>query len=113
MAPARIVANIAAVATVLAVPVAAVFAGQDAAGSRTGRQVYEQICITCHGPDGRAGVNLELEKTVKPPDFTDCGFANREPDRGFLAVAHNGGPARGFSPLMPPWSAAYSEGELA
>ncbi len=87
-------------------------AGQEPAPARTGRQVYESICITCHGPDGRAGVNLELEKIVKPPDFTDCAFASREPDRGFLAVAHNGGPARGFSPLMPAWGGAFTEDEL-
>jgi hypothetical protein len=74
--------------------------------------VYDSICATCHGPDGRAGVNLELEKTAKPPDFTDCAFAAREPDRGFLAVAHNGGPARGFSPLMPPWGTTFTEAEL-
>jgi hypothetical protein len=74
--------------------------------------VYEAICITCHGPDGRAGVNLELQKIIQPPDFTDCGFAAREPDRGFLAVAHGGGPARGFSPLMPPWGSTFSEDEL-
>ncbi len=112
MSLARMVAGTAAVATLFVAPVPRSFAGQDAAEVRTGRQVYEQICVTCHGPDGRAGVNLELEKIAKPPDFTDCGFANREPDRGFLAVAHNGGPARGFSPLMPPWSATYSEEEL-
>jgi hypothetical protein len=81
--------------------------------ARSGRQVYDSICVTCHGPDGRGGVNLELEKVVKPPDFTDCGFANREPDRGFLAVAHNGGPARGFSPLMAPWGGTYTEEELS
>lgn len=83
-----------------------------AAAPRTGRQVYESTCITCHGPDGRGGVNAELEKIVKPPDFTDCGFANREPDRGFVAVAHNGGPARGFSPLMAPWGGMFTEEEL-
>ena len=88
-------------------------AGQGSVGERTGRQVYETTCITCHGPDGKGGVNPALEKVVKPPDFTDCAFANREPDRGFLAVAHNGGPARGFSPLMMPWAGTYSEGELA
>jgi hypothetical protein len=88
-------------------------AGQDAAHPRTGKQVYETVCIACHGPNGRGGVNLELEKTIKPPDFTDCAFANREPDRGFLAVAHAGGPARGFSPLMPPWGALFTEEELA
>jgi hypothetical protein len=88
-------------------------AAQPAAPERTGRQVYETVCATCHGPDGRGGVNAELEKTVKPPDFTDCAFAAREPDRGFLAVAHNGGPARGFSPLMAPWGGAFREAELA
>jgi hypothetical protein len=79
---------------------------------RSGREVYETICVSCHGPDGKGGVNLELEKVKAPPDFTDCAFANREPDRGFLAVAHDGGPARGFSPLMPPWGGAFSEAEL-
>jgi hypothetical protein len=79
---------------------------------RTGKQVFDSICITCHGPDGRGGVNLELEKIVTPPDFTDCAFANREPDDAFLAVAHGGGTSRGFSPLMPPWGGAYTEEEL-
>ncbi len=88
-------------------------AGQTAGSGRTGRQVYESVCITCHGPDGRGGVNPAIEKLVQLPDFSDCGFANREPDRGFLAVAHDGGPARGFSPIMPPWGGTYSEHELA
>ena len=99
----------AAAATLFSVPASAY--GQSPA-PRTGRQVYDTICITCHGPDGRGGVNLELEKIVKPPNFSDCGFANREPDRGFLAVAHNGGPARGFSPLMAPWGTTFTEAEL-
>jgi hypothetical protein len=87
-------------------------AAQDPSARRTGRDVYHAVCAACHGPDGRGGVNLELEKIVKPPDFTDCAFANREPDRGFLAVAHNGGPARGFSPIMAPWGGTYTEEEL-
>ena len=101
-----------AVSLLLLVP-ALPAAAQDAARPRSGRQVYETVCIACHGPDGRGGVNAALERIVKPPDFTDCGFAAREPDRGFLAVAHDGGPARGFSPLMAPWGGAYSQAELA
>ncbi len=85
---------------------------QEPTGPKTGREIYQSVCIACHGPDGRGGVNLELEKIAKPPDFTDCAFAAREPDRGFLAVAHNGGPARGFSPLMAPLGGAYTEHEL-
>ncbi len=79
---------------------------------RTGRQVYESICVTCHGPDGKGGVNPAVEAVAKPPDFSDCGFANREPDDAFLAVAHGGGPSRGFSPVMPPWGGAFTEEEL-
>lgn len=107
MTPARSAGLITAL---LCVPLVA--GGQTPASSRTGQEVYESICVACHGPDGRAGVNLELEKVAQPPDFTDCAFANREPDRGFLAVAHNGGPARGFSPLMPALGGAYTEDEL-
>ena len=88
-------------------------AGQAAESGRTGREVYAAVCITCHGPDGRGGVNPAIEAIVKPPDFSDCAFANREPDRGFLAVAHDGGPARGFSPLMAPWSGTFTEHELS
>jgi hypothetical protein len=106
------IVGIVAVATLVLWPASGAFADQAGTDTRTGRQVYESVCIACHGPDGRGGVNLELEKIKKPPDFTDCGFANREPDRGFLAVAHNGGPARGFSPLMPPWAGAYTAEEL-
>ena len=85
---------------------------QEPAPARTGREIYESVCIACHGPDGRGGVNLELEKIVKLPDFSDCAFTSREPDRAFLAVAHDGGPARGFSPLMAPLGGAYTEEEL-
>lgn len=88
-------------------------AQQDTAAPRSAQQVYETICIACHGPGGSGGVNLELEKVVALPDFSDCSFANREPDSDWLAVAHGGGPARGFSPLMPPWGGSFSTEELA
>lgn len=78
--------------------------------ARTGQQIYETICVTCHGPDGRS--QTEMAKAIPLPDFTDCAFANREPDGDWLAVAHYGGPARGFSPLMPPWLGTLSSQEL-
>jgi hypothetical protein len=112
MSPRLVTARVAAIAALILVPVLRLEAGQAAQGPRTGKQVYETVCTACHGPDGRGGVNLELEKTITPPDFSDCAFANREPDRGFLAVAHSGGPARGFSPIMAAWGAMFTEEEL-
>jgi hypothetical protein len=85
---------------------------QNPAIGRSGREVFETTCIACHGPDGRGKANPALTKILALPDFTDCNFAVREPSADWLAVAHNGGPARGFSPLMPPWGTLYTTEEL-
>ena len=79
---------------------------------RSGREVYESTCIACHGPDGRGMANIELTKIVALPDFADCNFAAREPDADWIAVAHSGGPARGFSPLMRAWAGEFTLNEL-
>ncbi|HEY8536696.1 MAG TPA: cytochrome c [Vicinamibacterales bacterium] len=85
---------------------------QTASPPRSGREVYESSCIACHGPDGRGGVNPELEKIAPTPDFSDCSFVSREPDRVFLAISHGGGPARGYSALMPGWEGTFTDEEL-
>ena len=95
-------AFVAAAPQVLAQPVPQV--------ARSGQQLYGEICIACHGPDGRG--QTEMAKTIPLPDFTDCKFGRTEPDRDWLAVAHYGGPARGFSPLMPPWAGTLNSAEL-
>jgi hypothetical protein len=100
----------------LALSATSAFAGpreqRHAAEGRSGREVFETTCIACHGPDGRGQVNPALTNILKLPDFTDCNFAVREPSADWLAVAHKGGPARGFSPLMPPWGTLYTTEEL-
>lgn len=79
----------------------AALAGQ----AERGREAFEQICATCHGVDGKGGPG-EQNLQVPMPDFTDCAFASREPDADWYAVAHEGGPVRGFSALMPPHGAS-------
>jgi mono/diheme cytochrome c family protein len=80
---------------------------------KTGADLYKEACAACHGVDGtgqdRSVVGFELAL----PDFTDCSFATREPDADWLAVAHDGGPARGFSTLMPAFGEALSTGDLS
>ena len=46
------------------------------------------------------------------PDFTDCSFVTVEPDEDWLAVAHDGGPARAFDRRMPAFGDALSTAEL-
>ena len=80
---------------------------------RRARQVYESACAACHGIDGRGRPAAMSDYPVAAPDFTDCSFATREPDADWLAVSHAGGPARGFSRLMPAFGDALSRTQLA
>ncbi len=79
---------------------------------QTGKQIYETVCATCHGKGGLGDGPAAAALQAKPVSFAECRFANREPDSDFLAVATLGGPARGFSPEMPPHGAAYSREQL-
>jgi len=77
-----------------------------------GSEIYHEACAACHGADG-TGVSTErLGFGVPPPDFTDCSFATREATLDWVAVAHDGGPVRGFSRFMPAFGKALTVAEL-
>jgi len=79
---------------------------------KTGAQLYADTCATCHGMDGKGKEATELGFDVPTPDFTDCQFAPREPNADWVTVAHEGGPARGFSRHMPAFGGALGEEDL-
>jgi mono/diheme cytochrome c family protein len=68
------------------------------------------VCASCHGLDGAGTPGLQLPAPV--PDFSDCSFASREPDADWIAVAHDGGPARGFDESMPGFGEAFDDDQL-
>ena len=78
----------------------------------TGEELYKKACATCHGADGRGAPAALLGFDIPLPDFTDCNFATREPDADWLAVAHQGGPVRGFAREMPAFGDALTQDEL-
>lgn len=79
---------------------------------RSGSELYITYCAACHGRDGRGSAAAIASYPLVPPDFTDCSFATREPDTDWLAVTHDGGPARGFDPLMPAYGQALTRHEM-
>lgn len=76
------------------------------------REVYQQICATCHGSDGRGEPGARLFGRPMP-DFSDCAFSRREADVDWLAVVHAGGPARGMSVVMPAFGDSFDPQALA
>jgi hypothetical protein len=78
----------------------------------TGEELYLAACSACHAVDGRGSPDSVVGFTVPIPDFTDCDFASREPDGDWISIAHEGGPTRGFSHLMPAFGEAMTVSEL-
>jgi hypothetical protein len=74
--------------------------------------LYEAASATCHGTHGRGPEQVLLGFEEEVPDFTDCDFAAREPDADWIAVAHEGGPVRGFSEMMPAFRGALTAVQL-
>lgn len=105
-------AGAAAVLCVLALPAAAGAQLPADLDDLPDQDLYEAACASCHGTDG-AGLAPSLVGFEEPlPDFTDCAFAAREPDTDWIAVAHEGGPVRGFSEMMPAFRDALTEGQI-
>ena len=77
-----------------------------------GEAIYAASCANCHALDGRGLAPSLVAFEEALPDFSDCDFAAREPDGDWIAVAHEGGPVRGFSEMMPAFRGALTEEQL-
>jgi len=80
--------------------------------TRSGQQLYQRNCASCHGPDGTGAPSNTVGFQVALPDFTDCNFATRETVQDWIIVTDKGGPARGFSNMMPAFGEALSRAEM-
>ena len=83
--------------------------------NRDARTLFHAACAGCHGDDGAGGVQAELGFTPPAtfPDFSDCSQATPEQDLAWRAMIRNGGPARGFSQIMPAFGDALDDTQIA
>ncbi len=82
-------------------------------GLQTGRDLFQSACANCHGSDGKGASQSLVGFNLPIRDFTDCQAAAREPDSDWAAVALQGGPARGFSELMPAFTGLLTVEEVS
>ena len=115
-APTRILA-----ASILALSLLPAFAAAqaqslaDSIGLKGGKAIFEATCAGCHGSHGE-GTDPHQAGFTRPetfPDFTGCDQSQPESTRSWSAVIHDGGPARGFSPIMPAFRGVLTENEIA
>ncbi len=96
----------------------AVLAADDAALFKHvdgGKEVYRAACAACHGGAGQGSLQqvrgLKLPGTF--PQFNDCSQATPEYAFDYEATIRYGGPARGFSQIMPAFDGVLSSKQIA
>ena len=82
---------------------------QDAAA---GKEIYEQYCALCHGPQGKGDGSLSANLDPKPRNHTDGAYMNTLTDAHLLKVVGEGGAAAGLSPIMPAWKDIISAQQI-
>jgi mono/diheme cytochrome c family protein len=88
--------------------------GNDISRLHTGHEIYQAACVACHGSDG-AGAPQSMTGFEKPatfPDFTQCDQTAPEYWRDWKAVIRDGGPARGFSQIMPAFGDVFTPEQI-
>jgi mono/diheme cytochrome c family protein len=86
----------------------------DASHLKTGQQIFQAACISCHGRDGKgAPQNVRGFKAPETfPDFTRCDQTTPEPNTAWQGVITYGGPYRGFSQIMPSFGEALTRQQI-
>jgi len=82
-----------------------------AADAARGAQVFQQYCVTCHGPTGLG--DGPVGKTLNPPprNFQEAHFKYGDSPKDHFDVVTNGAGSKGGSPLMAPWGAVIPEAD--
>src|SRR5215471_8486942 len=79
-----------------------------------GEAIFRAACVACHGTDGKGApdTTVGFEKPDTFPDFTRCDQTTPERDVDWKAIIHDGGRARGFSPIMPSFGEALTSKQI-
>lgn len=80
----------------------------------SGEELFIAGCAGCHGPNGAGAADstVGFEKPTTFPDFSGCDQTTPEREADWRAVIHDGGPARGFSPIMPAFGDLLTSGQI-
>lgn len=81
---------------------------------KNGERLYKSGCITCHGANaaGAPDTMTEFKRPDTFPNFTRCDQTTPEPNSAWKDVILHGGPARGFSQIMPAFDELLTSDEI-
>jgi mono/diheme cytochrome c family protein len=79
-----------------------------------GKAIYEAACAACHGTDGEGTPKSSagFDPPQSFPHFDKCDETTPEFTRDYKAAIRDGGPARGFSTIMPSFSGVLTSAQM-
>ena len=87
----------------------------DAAGKgdpAKGKEKYNQICASCHGPSGKGDGPAAAALDPKPRNLSDPKYVSTLSDEQIFKTVKEGGATVGKSPLMPAWGSVLSDSDI-
>ena len=87
----------------------------DAAGKgdpAKGKEKFNQICASCHGPTGHGDGPAAAALDPKPRNLSDPKYVSTISDEQIFKTVKEGGAAVGKSPLMPAWGSVLSDNDI-
>jgi mono/diheme cytochrome c family protein len=76
-----------------------------------GKAIYERLCVSCHGPDGR-GSRIGGMLPAPPRDLTDQAYMETRSDQQLFDVIQQGSAAAGLSSAMQAFGDQLTDQEI-
>lgn len=79
-----------------------------------GKAIYDAACAACHGTkgEGTPQSSAAFDRPQSFPHFDKCDETTPEFTRDYKASIRDGGPARGFSTIMPSFSGVLTSSQM-
>ncbi len=73
---------------------------------------FKELCVKCHGENGKGDGPAASTLETKPGDLTDCARMSRLSDEMMFKVIRDGGPAAGLSRAMSRFGDGLEDDEI-
>ena len=78
-----------------------------------GKETYNNICASCHGPTGKGDGVAAAALDPKPRDLSNAEYVSGLSNEHLTKVISKGGPSVGLSALMPAWEGVLQPEDIA
>ncbi|MGH7884520.1 MAG: c-type cytochrome [Thermodesulfobacteriota bacterium] len=88
------------------------FTAHSAGDAAKGKEKFDTICATCHGPAGKGDGVAAAALDPKPRNLSDSAYVSALTDDYMKKVIGGGGASVGKSALMPAWEGVLTPEDI-